>query len=404
MGRGWWKRRTVAVVLVACAGAALLALGLSAVPSGDAAPSAATALPLHPVVGTFEPDATRIEDCSDQACLEQAYGNLAFRSGPQTALGRLDAEIGSSTNACHRIAHIIGAASLARFHGDVARTLANGSATCSSGYYHGTLERSLVGVRSRGPAALGGVARELCAGPELRAQAELAYQCLHGLGHGLMITMGYDLPVALGVCDRLAGEWETSSCNGGVFMENMSTAYGFRSSWLRDDDLVYPCDAVAEEDKLTCYQLVTSRIVQAIGLEWERIAEICASVERAWVSACFESFGRDVAGQTHRDPGEIVEVCAVARPYGGEDECIAFAALDVLGNDPSGRQAIELCSRAEHTRVRRGCLRAVGGLLGRASPTRAAGLARCSSLVPATPDRTACGTGVEDHFGAGADS
>jgi hypothetical protein len=391
-------------VSVACAGAALLALALSTVPGGEAASSAQTALPLHPVIGMFRPDATRIEDCSDQACLEQAYGNLAFRSGPQTALARLDTEIGSSTNGCHRIAHVVGAASLARFRGDVARTFASGSATCSSGYYHGTLERSLVGVRSRGPAALGGVARGLCAGPELRARAELAYQCLHGLGHGLMITTGYDLPAALEVCDRLAGEWETSSCNGGVFMENMSTAYGFRSSWLRDDDLVYPCDAVAEEDKLTCYQLVTSRIVEAIGLEWERIAEICASVERGWVSACFESYGRDVAGQTHRDPDQIVELCAVARPYGGEDECIAFAALDVLGNDSSGRQAVELCSRAEDGRVRLGCLRAVGGLLGRASPTRAAGTARCASLVPVARDRAACVAGVEDHYGSGTES
>src|SRR5262245_34578779 len=176
-----------------------------------------------------------------------------------------------------------------------------------------------------------------------------------------MITTGYDLPLALDVCDRLDGEWETSSCNGGVFMENMSTAYGFRSSWLRDDDLVYPCNAVAEEDKLTCYQLVTSRIVEAIGLDRERAAEICAGVERGWVSSCCESYGRDVAGQTHRDPEKILELCAVARPYGGEDECISFAALDVLGNDPSGRQAVGLCSRAEDAVVRSGCVRGVGG-------------------------------------------
>ena len=101
-------------------------------------------------------------------------------------------------------------------------------------------------------------------------------------------------------------------------MENFFTSYGGQSPWVRDDDPVYPCNEVAEEDKQTCYQLVTSRILRVIGVDWEKTAEICASVEKNWVAACFESYGRDVAGQTHRDPEEIREVCAVARPYGGE--------------------------------------------------------------------------------------
>src|SRR5918992_73076 len=36
----------------------------------------------HPVAGNFEPDETRLEDCAgDFACLEQAFGNLAYREG-----------------------------------------------------------------------------------------------------------------------------------------------------------------------------------------------------------------------------------------------------------------------------------------------------------------------------------
>jgi hypothetical protein len=395
-------RRTTAVVLASLAGAAALAFGISALAGGgDDAGTVAPALPTHPVAGAFKPDATTLEDCSDQLCVEQAYGNLAFRSGPKEALAAVAEDVDASSNNCHRIVHIIGAASLARFDGNVGRTFAEGDSVCASGYYHGVLERSLVNVSSRAASVLGGVARGLCTDPEVKALAELDYQCLHGLGHGLMITTGYNLPVSLQVCDHLAGAWESSSCNGGAFMENIQTSYGFRSTWLKDDDLVYPCNWVAKEDKLTCYQLVTSRIIGVLGLEWERIAEICASVERDWVSSCFESFGRDVAGQTRRDPEEILELCSVARPHGGEDECVEFAAFDLVANDASGRQAASLCAGTAGG-LREGCFEAVGLLMARATPTRAQGVQSCRSLTDVSADVAACVRGANAHFDAAA--
>ena len=217
-------QRTTIVVLLILAGAAPLAFMVSTLGARNApAPADAPMPPTHPVAGDFEPTRTQIEDCDDQVCLEQAYGNLAFYAGPKRALAVLEEKVGSTTNACHRMAHIIGAASLVRFERNVGRTFAEGSSVCASGYYHGVLERSLVNVADRSASVLGGIARGLCDEPEVKALAELEYQCLHGLGHGLMITTGYNLPVSLQVCDHLADEWESSSCNGGVFMENIST-------------------------------------------------------------------------------------------------------------------------------------------------------------------------------------
>jgi hypothetical protein len=392
------KQKTI-VVLVILAGAAGVAFMVSTLGAQNA-PAAADVpmLPTHPVAGDFEPTRTKIEDCDDQVCLEQAYGNLAFYFGPKHALAVLQEKVGSTTNACHRMAHIIGAASLVRFERNVGRTFAEGSSVCASGYYHGVLERSLVNVADRSASVLGGIARGLCDEPEVEALAELEYQCLHGLGHGLMITTGYNLPLSLQVCDHLAGEWESSSCNGGVFMENISTSYGFRSTWLKDDELVYPCNWVAKEDKVTCYQLVTSRIIDLVGLDWGRIAEMCAAVERDWVSSCFESYGRDVAGQTRRDPAEILELCAVARPHGGEDECITFAAYDLVGNDASGEQAASLCTGTDGN-LREMCFRAVGQIMARATPTRAQAFAACETIADGN-DTAACVRGVETHFDA----
>ena len=101
--------------------------------------------------------------CSDESCFQQAFGNIAYYQGPKAALALVDDVYGDGGNAaCPRVAHAIGAASLARYEGSVGRTFAQGSSICGSGYYHGVLERSLVNVRSRTPEALGAAAQTLC--------------------------------------------------------------------------------------------------------------------------------------------------------------------------------------------------------------------------------------------------
>ncbi len=127
---------------------------------------------------------------------------------------------------------------------------------------------------------------------------------------------------------------------------------------------------------------------------------MCAAVERDWVSSCFESYGRDVAGQTRRDQEEILELCSVARPYGGEDECITFAAYDLIGNDATGEGAAELCTGTEGG-LRATCFRAIGLFMARATPTRAEGVANCQTLAEGA-DAAACTRGADAHFASAA--
>ena len=74
----------------------------------------------HPIAGKFVPDTTKLDDCdaADPRCLEQGFGNLAYSAGPKAALALFDrrrvAEKAVAAD-CHRIAHIIGSASLLYF-------------------------------------------------------------------------------------------------------------------------------------------------------------------------------------------------------------------------------------------------------------------------------------------------
>jgi hypothetical protein len=356
------------------------ALAFAVLGGGDGA-TPKLALPFHPVAGSFKPDETTVEECGDQVCFEQALGNIAYYKGPRRALTVFQDIYGDGADpGCHRVAHAIGAASLARYEGNVARTFAEGSSYCWSGYYHGVLERSLVNVPSRKANDLGAVARSLCGDDQVRAVTWLAYQCLHGLGHGLMITTGLSLPRSLQVCKSLATDWDRESCKGGVFMENLSPAFGVQSRWLRDDDPVYPCNVVADEDKRECYETVTTRILRVVGVEWEQTADICGGVENGFIASCFRSFGRDISAQTHRNPSAIAGLCAVARPYGGEGECIAAGAIDMTANYTSGERASALCETAA-ANLRDGCYRAIGSIMGGFRSTEAEREGDCRSIT-----------------------
>jgi hypothetical protein len=336
-------RRGTLIALAALAAAAAAVIAVLAVTGGSDSAVVPVAGGAHPVAGTFQPDNTTLAECGeDGGCYEQAFGNLAYKSGPKLAMAQfatLMAQRKPVESNCHRIAHTIGSAALARFEGNVAKTFAEGASTCWSGYYHGVLERAFVGAGSFHE--LGRRARRLCDDAEIRSTNWMAYQCVHGLGHGLMIQTGYALPTSLQICDRLATDWDRTSCHGGVFMENISSSYGVRSKWLRDDDPVYPCPAVEEQYKLYCYLMVTSRILEMNGYDFPDAAARCARVERNWVSTCYQSLGRDASGHTRQDPQQILAICTGAGA--GASDCIYGAARDMTANYSRGNEAAGLC-------------------------------------------------------------
>ena len=313
---------------------------------------------------SFEPDDKKVDDCGqDAACFEQAFGNLAYEEGPGAALEKL-AELSSSnpvvSGGCHPIAHKIGAGGLLHFEGDVGKAFADGDGTCGSGFYHGLLQWKLAGQRAD---QVAGVAASVCNAPEIKENAFIYYQCDHGLGHGLMLYTAYDLPKALDYCHKLNTEFDRVSCSGGVFMENQSSSFGLRTKWLSKKNLLFPCNSklVNREDKLYCYLLVTSHILPNVNGDWKKTADWCRRGERAWIQYCFQSYGRDVAGNAGRDPEGMKSLCAQAGS--GEKECIFGAIRDVMNNnaeDPNGKAFCE----AVKPQFRGYCFYGLGTILG----------------------------------------
>lgn len=338
----------------------------------------------HPLAGNFVPDATVVEECDGRhSCLEQAFGNIAYRLGPKRTLAMFEARIRADQvvqRDCHRIAHTIGSAVFARNDGNVARTFAAGSSVCASGYYHGILERAFVGTSST--AALAKKARTLCLDPTIRRRGFLDYQCRHGLGHGFMIQTGYDLPTALSLCGSLGTGWDEVTCTSGAFMENVSNRFGFRSRWLREDDPLYPCNSLERRHKRSCYVRATTRILELNQYDFADTARRCASAGPAWARYCFRGYGRDAVVDARYE--SIRRVLALCRLAGTGRGACYYGAARTFGDGEGlagARRAAAFCARAPG--VYRGeCRAGLGIVLGLLYSTDAGRREACARLAP----------------------
>jgi hypothetical protein len=334
----------------------------------------------HPIAGKFVPDTTKLDDCdaADPRCLEQGFGNLAYSEGPKAALALFDrrrvAEKAVAAD-CHRIAHIIGSAALLFFKGNVAQTYAHGTPSCTSGYYHGILERAFTNVFStRG---LVRVARSLCHDAGLRRRGFLDYQCDHGLGHGLMIQTGYDLPTALAVCRGLETRWDEVSCAGGAFMENGSTVYGMRSQWLKSDDPIYPCRRIKLRNRASCFLRVTTQILRTTKFDFAKTVQTCRSLEPKWRLYCFRSYGRDAEHAVGGKVGPTLRLCRLSGS--AEGLCLYGAARTIANRDGNTDLAAALCQAADPRR-QAGCYAGLGVVVGLLQPTDQDRAKACRSL------------------------
>ena len=330
----------------------------------------------------FTPDHTTIADCEKSGkpfCYRQAFGNLAYRGGPEKALALLatdDSKLTAVHSDCHQISHWVGRAGLVYYKHNAGQALSHGAMTCNSGYYHGVLQVALAGLPRD---VVVRKARTLCSAPAVNTEEFLLYQCVHGLGHGLMIYSGNDLPWSLGTCHKLRTEFDRVSCTGGVFMQNLDTTMG-TSRYLRAKDPLYPCTAIAERDKVYCYLMVTSRILTLDGYDWRKTAAWCRRSEAGWVKTCFESYGRDASGTAQYDARRTIRLCLFAGPNAGD--CIYGAARDWGNNYAGGPRASRLCLAAP-ARYRGRCFQGIGTIVGtlhRFGPGRKAG---CDAVTPA---------------------
>lgn len=288
-----------------------------------------------------------ITNQSDQfRCYGTYYADKTFKLGEKVALADVKAAYntdGYVKSQCHQLTHIIGRTSYKK-EGGLDKSYAQGDSFCWSGFYHGGIEQAISDI---GAARVKTDAPDICETfAKKRKYSFDHFNCVHGLGHGMMAVDDYKLPEALESCDVLKSDWERSSCQGGVFMENVMVASrgNGTTAYFKDDQPLYPCTMVKHDYKEQCYLMQTSQILQRNGYDFKKTFEECAKADTGFTDTCYRSIGRDASGSTVSDVNRTVANCRLAPSYDALVGCVLGADRDFVSYFHSNQQALALCS------------------------------------------------------------
>ena len=295
------------------------------------------------------PDASSLPRCINAdaenfSCYKKRLEKVTSQLGKSAGLQELHRLYDSNTYAnsqCHQLAHVVGNV-VANDVGDIADAFIEGDSLCWSGYYHGVVEAY---VSLRGKDVFEKNADALCAKiGDKNAYGFNYYNCVHGLGHGVMAVTRNNLFEALTLCESLSPDWERRSCYGGVFMENIMTDNrNHYAPYLKPDDLLYPCNAVDEQYKEECYKMQTSYALTKNGYDFKGLFTLCLTAEEGYQHTCAQSVGRDASGQSTSDITRTISWCKLAHSTEQETDCYIGAVKDFVSYFHGDKEARALC-------------------------------------------------------------
>jgi hypothetical protein len=287
----------------------------------------------------------KITHVNDFSCYKHHFETVTEILGPKVAMADLKSRYTTDPfvySQCHQLGHVIGNV-VAEKSADIADAFVGGDSFCWSGYYHGVVER-FAQMKGRDIFAEG--ADNFCAKiPDKDRYGFDYYNCVHGLGHGVMAITRNQLFEALDLCQSLSGDWERRSCYGGVFMENvMVDNRGHGTPFLKPDDLLFPCNAVSEPFKEECYKMQTSYALSKNGMSFEKLFTMCEGAEPDYRRTCAQSIGRDASGQSVSNTALTIQSCSLAKTDEQATDCYIGAVKDFVSYHHSDIEARKLCT------------------------------------------------------------
>ena len=171
------------------------------------------------------------------------------------------------------------------------------------------------------------------------------YNCVHGLGHGLMALTNNEVFRSLDMCNNLRGALVRSWCGTGVFMENViADGKNHKTKYLNPDQPFFPCPEVNKKYRDECYLGQTSYVLKIINYDFEKVFDMCSEIEEDFRDECYISIGRDASGNTISNAAKTKEICELGKTAEQKQKCIEGAVIDFISYYHSDIKALELCN------------------------------------------------------------
>lgn len=265
---------------------------------------------------------------------------------PRQALAELRRKTGLDERyaaTCHDLAHEIGREAI-RAQGGFAEAMVFADEICNSGYMHGIIEIAF--ERSRD---IGATMNTICEGlPEKRFAA---WECFHGVGHGLMFESQNDMPGSIALCNTYSTQFRRKACANGVYMENFNAdAVLHPSEYVDVDNPLSPCSDQPTEHRLDCYLYAPTHYLSLHEGDYAGALELCEAVAIQARFACIRGVGMQAMKEHVLDPADALAICDLPNAK-DESACIAGAIGLLVNHHGSPIPARAVCAALDEARM-----------------------------------------------------
>jgi hypothetical protein len=215
-----------------------------------------------------------------------------------------------------------------------------------------------------------------------------AHECAHGLGHGLLERLSYDIGTALASCDAFGVESLRGECHDGAFKQNAVRGLGLTPTDsgsaapaehhhgtaataaklspavgpFRGSDLAFPCDSVAQPYQPSCWAYQPLAIIMLTKLDFERTLHACDMAPPAGRPRCYAGVGKQSTGWFNEDHGRVIELCHRAG-RANFDSCLGGAVDTLIDSNWKPDGALAFCKRVPESSKAR-CYEMIGERMG----------------------------------------
>ncbi len=222
--------------------------------------------------------------------------------------------------------------------------------------------------------------------------------CFHGLGHGILASVGYDMEKAVQLCEK-TGSRETGECVGGMVMEITGGGFHDRQLWteqrkkyLDPSEPASLCQRsfISATARPFCLAYITPYLLEAAGADlgnpgpedFRKAFKFCAQMsasDKVGRNLCAGGFGKEfvvlVRGRdirkesftriTDKQLTTVSDWCSLAADGDDAKACILSAVNSLFWGGENDRSvAIRFCTSVPNEADRSACLENLIGAVG----------------------------------------
>lgn len=241
---------------------------------------------------------------------------------------------------CHEIGHHLGMW-LNAYLGDPQIALDLAKQQCGGSIFHGVIQNYLQ-IQKFENVSLNDIdIHEICQKFKDDRAFINRWQCLHGLGHGLIDVYNYDTQSAVSRCEEFEPGLEQISCSKGVFMQNVVRWTETETGDFDEDDLLYPCNITESKFVPSCYHYHITYM--ALKSEGDKVTipeafDLCDEISpEEMIKYCYYGMGRQMQSRTYLDWDRALYLCQQGDRKDFQPYCIEGMLMTLVNvnTDPS---------------------------------------------------------------------